>query len=62
MKKRCEICRKKIKSLLPIQCKCEKYFCNLHRYPDHDCNFDYKKENKENLIIKNPKVISNKIK
>jgi hypothetical protein len=62
MKERCESCFKKIKTLLPFKCKCDKYFCNLHRYPEHLCNFNYKKENKEKLTIKNPKIIADKLK
>jgi hypothetical protein len=33
-----------------ITCKCDKHFCNLHRFSDqHNCTFDYATENKEHL-------------
>ena len=60
MKIRCFTCNKKIKSVLPISCKCEEYFCGLHKM-EHKCSFDYKKENKEKLKIDNPQVIPEKI-
>ena len=59
MKKRCEKCRKKIKSVIPIICRCEKYFCGIHKL-DHDCKFDYHTEHKEKIKIKNPKVVPSK--
>lgn len=62
MKIRCFSCNKKIKSVLPISCKCEKYFCGLHKIPiDHKCDFDYKNEQKEKLKIDNPKIVPEKI-
>jgi hypothetical protein len=47
---KCNECKKKIKSLmLDIHmCKCLKHFCNLHLI-DHNCTFDYFKENKKKL-------------
>ena len=61
-RKKCEICRSKIKSILPIPCKCSKYYCNLHKSSwDHNCSFDYINEQKEKLKIQNQKIISNKI-
>ena len=49
VKQRCSICKKRIKSILPISCKCKKFFCNLHKYPNHDCNFDYVEQHQNNL-------------
>ena len=57
--KRCQYaeCNKKL-SLVDKQykCKCEKYFCILHKsYSKHNCDYDYKKtyqENKNTLINK----------
>ena len=60
---RCDVCNKKV-GLLGFQCKCDKIklFCSIHKNPeDHNCNFDYKKDFKNLLEKKNPKIISNKI-
>ena len=61
MKIRCFTCNKKIKSALPLSCKCEKYFCKLHKYPEHKCPFDYIKEHQEKLKLNNPKITPEKI-
>ena len=48
---RCFICRKKL-HLDGWSCKCDTklLFCSKHRLPfDHNCLFDYKKENQEFL-------------
>lgn len=46
-----------------IKCKCNKIFCLKHRYSlYHNCDFDYKKEHKEQLGKKLEKVINDKIK
>lgn len=43
-------CKKKL-TLTSITCKCEKTFCNLHRYPtDHSCSFDFHASAKNNLL------------
>lgn len=61
-RKKCKKCNKKIKSLLPIACKCKEYFCGKHKIPhDHDCSFDYINEKKEQLKIQNPKIIPEKL-
>lgn len=60
IKKNCEICGKKL-GLLPVKCKCGLYTCSIHRYPKHDCNFDYKKEHVKRLKKDNPKVAPEKI-
>lgn len=57
---RCNNCNKKIKSLLPLKCKCEKYYCGLHKL-DHGCDFDYKKEYQEVLEKENPVVKHDKL-
>jgi predicted nucleic acid binding AN1-type Zn finger protein len=45
-----EGCEKKL-ALTSIQCKCEKKFCNTHRYPeDHACTFDFKSDGKKELL------------
>ena len=59
---RCIECRKKI-GIYGFTCKCDGYFCTVHRYPEsHSCTFNYKKEGemkitKENPVIKASKVI-----
>lgn len=60
-KKKCFLCKKKIKSVIPCLCKCELLFCRLHMDPDtHNCTFDYKEEYKKTLIKNNPQVIHEK--
>jgi hypothetical protein len=46
---RCFVCRKKL-GLLFFTCKCDenKMYCSNHRL-DHNCNFDYKKMEKDKL-------------
>ncbi len=58
---RCLICNKKIK-LTDIKCKCDIFYCSLHKYPEqHNCTYDYKKESRELIKKFNPKIIPNKI-
>ena len=62
MKKKCDYCKQKIKSVLPIPCKCKKYFCNKHKFSEeHKCTYDYLTENREKLKKDNPKVSNNRI-
>ena len=59
--KRCAVCRKKLKLIMPIACKCEKYYCHKHFFAsDHNCTFDYIKEHQQVLALKNPKIIADK--
>ena len=54
---RCSLCRKKLKAILPFACKCEKYFCYLHKMPhDHKCTYDHVSEYKKQLDKQNEKV------
>ena len=54
-------CTKKIK-LTDFACKCEKYFCNFHKYPlNHNCSYDYKENNNkqkkiDDLMCKSVKI------
>lgn len=54
-------CNKKIK-LTDFACKCEKYYCKLHKDPlNHNCSYDYKENNNkqkriEELLCKSVKV------
>lgn len=58
-------CTRKIK-ISDIECKCGKFYCKTHKYPEnHDCDYDYKETaNKKQKIaelkcvsIKNPDKI-----
>jgi predicted nucleic acid binding AN1-type Zn finger protein len=41
-KKRCSSCRKKL-GLTAFSCKCELYFCAIHRpAEEHNCTYNYK--------------------
>jgi predicted nucleic acid binding AN1-type Zn finger protein len=45
-----EGCGKKL-ALTSIKCKCEKRFCDVHRYPeDHLCSFDFRADGKAGLL------------
>lgn len=58
---RCSKCNKRL-NLMIFKCKCEKNFCPKHRYAEeHNCNFDYKLDEKNRLERINPKVTSNKL-
>ncbi len=60
-RKRCYICRKKL-GIIPMQCRCNHYFCSFHRYIDeHQCPYDYKTEEREKLRRDNPRVVPDKI-
>ena len=57
----CSICQRKLK-ITDFACKCDKIFCKFHKFPEqHDCTFDYKKEQKEILEKKNPIIIPQKV-
>jgi len=55
-------CIKKL-TLTSIQCKCEKKFCNEHRYPEtHNCSFDFKADGKKELLkVMSTPVICKKV-
>lgn len=56
---KCCMCRKK---LLTTKCKCGKYVCLKHRFPDlHQCAFDYKTCRQKRLQKEMPKIIPDKI-
>ena len=62
-KQRCGKCSKRIKSVLPIKCRCDKYYCHSHKTPyDHECSYDWVNNNKkiiekENKEIRHDKVV-----
>eukprot|EP00922_Rhytidocystis_sp_ex-Travisia-forbesii_P062981 GHVS01093742.1.p1 GENE.GHVS01093742.1~~GHVS01093742.1.p1 ORF type:complete len:258 (+),score=43.65 GHVS01093742.1:570-1343(+) len=60
-KGRCWSCQAKI-GLLGFPCRCGYLFCGKHRYADaHDCCFDYKAYDRQNLAKHNNKVVAEKL-
>ena len=58
---KCYTCNKKLK-ITSIKCKCNNYFCKIHKDEKiHNCTFDYKKYNKVLLEKNMPIVISEKV-
>lgn len=58
---RCFKCSKKV-GLLGFRCRCEYVFCGAHRHADgHQCMFDYKTYEREQLSKANQKVVASKI-
>tara|TARA_B110000305_G_scaffold239932_2_gene309054 strand:+ start:292 stop:504 length:213 start_codon:yes stop_codon:yes gene_type:complete len=54
-------CNHKLK-LINYPCKCNKKFCKLHKLPEqHNCEYDYKENDKKNNKIEEMKCISKKI-
>lgn len=46
---KCKKCRKKI-CWTYLECRCGNFYCNKHIYPfEHECEFDHKKYNKDNI-------------
>ena len=57
---KCDKCKKK--SLIMFDCKCNKKFCCIHKYPEtHDCSYDFKLEGINKIIENNPKITPNKV-
>ena len=47
--KRCQMkeCKKRL-LLTDMVCRCNRYFCSLHRLPEqHNCDYNYKAENND---------------
>jgi len=58
---KCNKCNKKI-GLIVFECKCNGKFCMNHRFADmHDCTYDFKIDDMNNLIKNNPKIETKKI-
>jgi predicted nucleic acid binding AN1-type Zn finger protein len=60
---KCFVCKKNV-GLLGFQCKCDKdkHFCATHRYAEqHNCTFDYKKEQRDKITKENPIIDASKI-
>jgi len=57
---KCTKCKKK--HLLIEECKCGYNFClNCLPFFNHECIFDWKKQNKDELTKLNPKIIAIKV-
>lgn len=59
-KERCPECKRRLR-LLTVTCKCGLVTCIKCRWPDHNCDFDFQKEAKEQLKKENPVVAPKKI-
>ena len=59
---KCSICEKKLNNVYEIihKCKCNKTYCKIHKN-DHDCDYDYKHNEKNRLKDKLIKITSTKI-
>ncbi|KAI6197942.1 Zinc finger domain containing protein [Aphelenchoides besseyi] len=58
---RCNVCKKRV-GLTGFPCRCGGLYCSEHRYDTaHDCQFDYKTIEREELRKNNPVVVSEKI-
>lgn len=58
---RCYHCNKKV-GIYGFNCRCGFNFCSAHRYADaHDCTFDYKTFEREQLRKTNQAVVADKI-
>lgn len=58
----CSFCNKKLKFINTFMCRCEKFFCNKHKFFDqHDCQFDFKTQARNKLKESNPKVVARKL-
>ncbi|PHJ18473.1 an1 family zinc finger domain-containing protein [Cystoisospora suis] len=60
-KNRCWTCNRKV-GLLGFQCRCGYFYCGEHRYADrHNCGFDYKTFEREQLKKQNNRVVADKV-
>lgn len=58
----CEKCRIKCRPALRFTCKCNKTFCQSHRYPDqHNCTFDHRADGMATIQANNPKIVKDKV-
>lgn len=58
---RCHVCKKRV-GLTGFTCRCGGLYCGEHRYDQaHDCTFDYKTMEREEIRKNNPVVVSDKI-
>jgi predicted nucleic acid binding AN1-type Zn finger protein len=58
---RCQMCKKRV-GLTGFTCRCGGLYCGEHRYDAaHDCDFDYKTMEREEIRKNNPVIVSDKI-
>lgn len=58
---RCHVCKKRV-GLTGFVCRCGGLYCGEHRYDKaHECSFDYKTLEREEIRKNNPVVVSEKI-
>ncbi|EPB68658.1 AN1-like Zinc finger [Ancylostoma ceylanicum] len=58
---RCQVCKKRV-GLTGFTCRCGGLYCGDHRYDQaHNCSFDYKTMEREEIRKNNPVVVSDKI-
>uniref|UniRef100_A0A0N5ARD4 AN1-type domain-containing protein n=1 Tax=Syphacia muris TaxID=451379 RepID=A0A0N5ARD4_9BILA len=58
---RCHVCKKRV-GLTGFVCRCGGLYCSEHRYDKaHNCSFDYKTSEREQLRKNNPVIVSEKI-
>lgn len=56
----CAKCKKK--TLMEYKCPCKKIFCIKCRLPEqHNCDFDFFKENRNRLLKDNPVIVGEKV-
>ena len=54
-------CTKKIK-ITDFACKCENFYCKIHKNPlNHKCSYDYKENNNKQKIIEDLKCKPTKL-
>lgn len=53
-------CKKNISLSFQFACKCGLMYCRGH-FNDHECDFDYKKEQRRKLEQENKKIVVDKI-
>ena len=60
-KNKCWTCTRKI-GLTGVRCRCGYFFCPTHRYAEsHNCDYDYKANERRKLTKQNPVVQANKL-
>jgi predicted nucleic acid binding AN1-type Zn finger protein len=58
---RCQMCKKRV-GLTGFTCRCGGLYCGEHRYDAaHECDFDYKTMEREEIRKNNPVIVSDKI-
>ncbi len=59
---KCDYCNKKA-GIMPFSCRCEfKKLCTKCRLPEkHNCNFDYKKLGRDEILKLNPVIVAEKL-